>query len=211
MLIKISAAIIFSVVLTFLGSKWIDFLYQMPTAPLSFPEEILSRSKFRKVFLFMILFVCTIILYDLPTMKFFYAMSAIFFLGLITCTDFEQYVIFDKMILPFAVVGIIFMIILDLPTADRIIAAVVGGGIFLLIAIVTGGGIGGGDIKLVAVLGIWLGCEKLLNVVIFSCIFAGIISIILVLANKKDRKDFIAYGPYFALTAIYFICRYYTL
>ncbi|MBR6013335.1 MAG: prepilin peptidase [Selenomonadaceae bacterium] len=206
MILEIFSAVIISAGLTFFGSKWIDFLYKMQNSPLSFPEEILSRSKFRKYFLAIIFFVCAVILIKLPPQQFFFMMSAVFFLGLITCTDFEQYVIFDRMILPFAVVGILAAISLNFPLTDRIIAAVVGGGIFLLIAILTKGGIGGGDIKLVAVLGIWLGCEKLLNVVLFSCIFAGICAVILILANKKDRRDFFAYGPYFTLTAIFFVC-----
>ena len=97
------------------------------------------------------------------------------------------------------------MIHLNLPIFDRIIAAIFGGGIFFLLTILTHGGIGGGDIKLVAVLGLWLGTEKLLNVVLISCIVAGICAGILILTKQKDRKDFFAYGPYFALSAIYIL------
>lgn len=208
-MLKIFLSLIFSAILTFAGSMWINFLYKMPDAPLSFPEEILSRAKFRKIFLAIIFFGCFLILPEKNLPEFFYSATAIFFLALITCTDFEQYVIFDKMILPFAVIGIISIFNLNLPLADRIFAAIFGGGIFLTIALLTGGGLGGGDIKLVAALGIWLGSEKLLNVVIISCILAGISAIILILAKKKSRKDFFAYGPYFALTAIFFLCKNY--
>ena len=99
------------------------------------------------------------------------------------------------------------MIHLNLPIFDRIIAAVFGGGIFFLLSILSGGGIGGGDIKLVAVLGLWLGTEKLLNVVLISCVIAGICAGILILTKKKSRKDFFAYGPYFAMSTIFILLR----
>ena len=196
-------AIFFSLI----GSKWIDILYKLPTAPLTFPEEISERSKFRKPLLALILFVCFLSLQKFSAPSVFYLAAAIFFLALIIFTDFEQYVIFDKMLLPFAIIGVAAMIHLNLPIFDRIIAAVFGGGIFFLLSILSGGGIGGGDIKLVAVLGLWLGTEKLLNVVLISCIVAGICAGILILTKKKSRKDFFAYGPYFAMSAIFILLR----
>lgn len=210
MILKIFSAAIISAALTFCGSKWIDFLYKLKNAPLSFPEEILTRAKFRKIFLAIIFFVCAIILSDLPPQKFFYLMSEIFFLALITCTDFEQYVIFDKMLLPFAIFEIFFAINFNMELQTKIITGIFCGGIFLLIAILSNG-IGGGDIKLVTILGFLFGAEKFLNVLAISCIFGGISAVILILAKKKDRKDFFAYGPYFALTAIFFICLDYIL
>lgn len=194
-----------AILLSFVGSKWIDFLYKMPSAPLTFPKEISSRSKFRQPLLTIILFVCFLNLQKFSAPLIFYLTAAVFFLALIIFTDFEQYIIFDKILLPFAIIGIVAIIHLNLPIIDRIIATVFGGGIFLLLAILSGGGIGGGDIKLVAVLGLWLGTEKLLNVVLISCIFAGICAGILILTKQKDRKDFFAYGPYFAMSTIFIL------
>lgn len=194
-------AIFFSLV----GSRWIDFLYKLPTAPLTFPEEISSRAKFRKPLLTLILFVCILNLQKFSAPLMFYLAAAIFFLALIIFTDFEQYVIFDRMLLPFAIIGVAAIIHLNLPIEDRIIAAVFGGGIFFLLSILSRGGIGGGDIKLVAVLGLWFGTEKLLNVVLISCVVAGICAGILILTKQKSRKDFFAYGPYFAMSAIFIL------
>lgn len=195
-------AIILSLILTAAGSRWIDFLYQMPNAPLTFPEEIASRSKFRKPLIFLMLFVCLFKFAEIPLPQFFYLTAIIFFLTLITFTDFEQYVIFNKMLLPFAVLGILAAIQLNLPLTDRILAAVIGGGIFFVIALITGGGIGGGDIKLVFVLGIWLGSKILLNVVLAASVFGGVIALLLILTKKMNRKSYFAYGPYFTLTTI---------
>lgn len=198
-------ALILSLALTLAGSRWIDSLYKLPTAPLTFPDEISARSKFRKPLLALILFVSIANFAEVPPPLYFYLTAIIFFCALITFTDFEQYVIFDRMILPFAVLGIVAAVHLDLPLADRILAAILGGGFFLALAAVTRGGIGGGDIKLVFVLGIWLGFDMLLDVVLTGCIVGGVIALILIIAKQKNRASYFAYGPYFTLTAIYFL------
>ena len=84
-------------------------------------------------------------------------------------------------------------------------ATLIGGGVFLLLAIISKGSLGGGDVKLVAALGLWLGSEKLLSVVLIGTIIGGIAAMFMILAKKKDRKSYFAYGPYFSLTAIYFL------
>ena len=198
-------AIILTLILTAAGSRWIDSLYQMPNAPLTFPDEIASRSKFRKPLLALILFVNIFNFAEVPTPLYFYLTAIIFFLSLITFTDFEQYVIFNKMLKPFAALGILAAIHLNLPLLDRILAAAIGGGIFFLISTITKGGIGGGDVKLVFVLGIWLGSAILLDVVIKACILGGAVALIMILTKQKDRTSYFAYGPYFTLTAIYIL------
>ena len=198
-------ALILSLILTAIGTRWINSLYSMPNAPLSFPEEIVSRSKFRHFLLFALMFVGIFHFAELPATQFFYMTALIFFLALITCTDFEQYVIFNKMLQPLAVLGILSAIHLNLPLTDRIISAVVGGGIFLIMAFATHGGIGGGDVKLVFVLGLWLGSATLINVVLWASVFGGVAAVLMILFKQKDRKSFFAYGPYFTLTTLAFL------
>ena len=205
MLTEIIFSVSIAAVLTLVGTRWINFLYAMPNAPLSFPNEIDSRAKFRKPCLATLLTICIYQLWTFPTPINFYIGTAIFILSLIIFTDFEQYVIFDKMLLPFAIIGVVEIFHLNLPLVERLISAIIGGGIFLLLSIISRGGIGGGDIKLVAVLGIWLGIEKLLNVIIIAAIAGGIVAVILILTKQKDRKSYFAYGPYFALAAIFIL------
>ena len=94
------------------------------------------------------------------------------------------------------------MIHLNFSLFDRILAATIGGGIFYAISVLTHGGIGGGDIKLVFVLGIWLGSKVLLDVVLAASILGGLIAALLIFTKQKNRKSYFAYGPYFTLTAI---------
>ena len=122
---------------------------------------------------------------------------------LMTMTDFEQYMLFDAMTLPLAIIGAVFVWQMGLDVRDHVLAATIGGGIFLLLAILSKGSIGGGDVKLVAALGLWLGCEQLLSVVLTATICGGLAALLMLLAKKKDRKSYFAYGPYFAFAAIY--------
>ncbi len=204
---RIAICMVVAIVLGMIGSYWIDRLYARPNAPLSFPEDIENRSRFRKPLLMLFLFGCVLHFSAVPLPQAVYLAAASFFLLLYTFTDFEQYVIFDLMLLPFAVIGLVAMIHLDWSIYDHLIAAVVGGAAFLLLAITTHGAIGGGDIKLIAALGIWLGGKLLLNVVIIGCILAGVSGLMMLIMKQKNRKSFFAYGPYFALTTLYILIK----
>ena len=190
-------AMILSLILTCAGSLWIDKLY-LNNSELTFPEEISSRARFRKPILFCALAILIYLSADLWTV------AAIFLLMLMTITDFEQYMLFDAMTLSLAIIGAIYSWQMNLNFQDHVTAAVIGGGIFLLLATISKGALGGGDIKLIFALGFWLGTEKLLNVVLYGTIAGGLAAVLMILAKKKDRKSYFAYGPYFALSAIYF-------
>ena len=204
---RIAICMVVAIILGAIGSYWIDRLYARPNAPLSFPEDIANRSRFRRPLLMLLMFGCVLHFSSVPMPQTIYLIIASFFLLMVTFTDFEQYVIFDLMLLPFAVIGIIAMIHLNWSIYDHLIAAVVGGSAFLLLAITTHGAIGGGDIKLIAVLGIWLGSKILMNVVVIGCILAGVSGLMMLIMKQKNRKSFFAYGPYFALTTIYILIK----
>lgn len=197
MLAKIFFSSVVAAIMTFAGSLWIDKLYSR-SSELTFPEEISSRSKFRKPLLFFALANLIYLSDDL------FLMAAIFLLALMTVTDFEQYMLFDAMTFPLALIGI-FYSWQNSGLQDNLIAAAVGGGIFFLIAIVSKGALGGGDVKLIFGLGFWLGTQKLLNVVMIGTIFGGIVALTMILLKKKSRGSYFAYGPYFTLSAIYFL------
>ena len=194
-----------SLVLTTLGSIWIDRLYlqKQDTDLLSFPDKIAQRAKNRKFYLFLILLLCiskawTNVLFPAK----FYYILAIAFLSFVTVTDFEQYVIFDSMLLPFSLLGLCYAVHLQLPLLNHMAAALGGGGLFFLLSLLTKGAIGGGDIKLISALGLWLGVKMLFSVIMYGAIAGGITALILLLFRKISRKEYLAYGPYFALSGI---------
>lgn len=82
-----------------------------------------------------------------------------------------------------------------------LLASSLGGGLLLLIALVSRGGMGDGDIKFAAALGMWLSWKCLLLALLLSFVCGGIGGLLLVLFKLKSRKDFIPFGPFIALSA----------
>ena len=198
--------ILLSLLFTSAGSKWITqlFLKAQGRDILSFPEQIEQRARFRQPLLFVLLLLCIgkAWLYITNSLLLFYVILAIAFLSFITVTDFEQYVIFDAMLLPFAIIGLFYTLHLRLPLGEHIAAALGGGLLFFLLAVVTKGAIGGGDIKLIAAMGFWFGYRSLIIIITYGLLAGGAAALLMLLANKKQRKSYFAYGPYFALSGI---------
>ena len=203
--------VLLSVLFTVMGSMLMDYLYaRAPRDLLSFPEQVTTRAKYRKPLLFLLLTVYVgraCITVTPPAL--FYLVIAIVCLSIITATDFEQYVIFDVMLVPFAATGILYTIHMGLPITGHIAASLGGGLVFLLLAIVTKGAIGGGDIKLIAAMGLWLGIRPLLSVIVYGFIAGGVAAFILLLTKQKSRHSYFAYGPYFALSGLGILLKWF--
>ena len=197
--------LLLSIVFTWVGSYWIDKLYmqEQDSDLLSFPGQIMQRALFRKPILFLLITICMGKAWSIATgPKLIYLIIAIALLVFITVTDFEQYVIFDSMLLPFAVVGACYALHMQLSITEHLAAALGSGLLFFVLALVTKGALGGGDIKLIAALGLWLGIKTLITVIIYGTMAGGIAALLLLLLKKITRKQYLAYGPYFALSAI---------
>lgn len=203
--IKLCAVVICAIIGAFAGNYWLKKLYQEKESILTFPDKMFDQSQKRHKFLLPVLIIL-FILYQLthnPTISDnIFKLIFIYFLVLFTITDFEQQVIFDVMQLPFALCGLAFCLVSGFPLLNHLTAALGGGVIFLVLAILTRGGIGGGDIKLIAALGLWLGTTALIDVAAFGFIAGGIAAFILLVFKHKKRTDKFAYGPYFTLAAL---------
>lgn len=129
------------------------------------------------------------------------------FLVVITFIDIDHRLILDKVLLWFAGTGLAVNLLLVYNNwwttlLDMAIAALAGGGIMLLVAIVSRGGMGGGDIKFMAALGIWFGWKLTLLVLFLSFIAGGLGGLLVLVLGLKGRKDFIPFGPFIALGAV---------
>ena len=190
---------------TWFGSCWIDKLYKQEEDSdlLSFPKQIEQRARFRKPLLLVLLSICIGKAWSIATgAQLFYFVMAIILLVYLSVTDFEQYVIFDSMLLPLAVAGVCYAIHLQMPITEHLAAALGGGFLFFLLTLLTKGAIGGGDIKLIAAMGLWLGVRPLITVITYGFIVGGLAALFLLLTKQKTRHDYFAYGPYFALSGI---------
>ncbi|MCR5758491.1 MAG: A24 family peptidase [Selenomonas sp.] len=204
-MLKIITAISFALLGSFWGNRWITKLYRQKQEILTFPHQAFSQAQKRPLYLvaslgilftFWLLFSPTTVPITISHLLFIY------FLILFTITDCEQQVIFDVMLIPFALFGLFSLLLNGLPLFDHLIAALGGGALFLLLTFLTHGGIGGGDIKLIAALGLWLGIHQLADVITMGLIAGGIGAFLLLKFKHKKKTDTFAYGPYFTITAI---------
>lgn len=79
---------------------------------------------------------------------------------------------------------------------NSMLGLLIGGGLFLIIALASKGGMGGGDIKLISVLGFILGLKNILLNILLSFIIGAGFSIFLLLSKRKGKKDSIPFGPF---------------
>lgn len=124
------------------------------------------------------------------------------FLIIIIFIDMEFQLILDKVLLFLAGAGFIINLWAgQIGMWEMIITGLSAGGFFLLIAIVTRGGMGGGDIKFAAVVGLWLGAALTVTALFIAFILGGIGGIMVLVLKLKGRKDYIPFGPFIALGA----------
>jgi leader peptidase (prepilin peptidase)/N-methyltransferase len=117
----------------------------------------------------------------------------------ITGIDLEHQLIPDAITLP----GILAGLLLNLATGriswvDSTVGTLVGGGVFLVIIVGSRGGMGGGDLKLGAMLGAFLGWKALLFALFVAIVSGGVVGAVLLAAGLRSRKDPIPFGPFLA-------------
>ena len=125
---------------------------------------------------------------------------------IVAMIDIDTMEILDRFHIILLVLAIINLFITNLPLKDHIIGFFVISVPFLIIAYLTNG-IGGGDIKLIAVAGLLLGYQSTLVAFFIASIIGGIVAVYLLATKQKDRKSLIAFGPYLCV-GIYFAYIY---
>jgi len=71
-----------------------------------------------------------------------------------------------------------------------------GGGLPLLIYLISRKGLGGGDVKFMAMAGLYLGLGMILPAMLFGSILAGLTGLVLIIIKKIGRKDSIPLAPF---------------
>jgi leader peptidase (prepilin peptidase) / N-methyltransferase len=118
----------------------------------------------------------------------------------ITGIDLDHQLIPDVISIPGIVVGLAVSALTGRPGwLDSLIGVVIGGGIFLLIIVASRGGMGGGDMKLGAMLGAFLGWKLALVAILIAILAGGVFAIAVLLLRRKGRKDPVPFGPFLAL------------
>ncbi|MFA4917033.1 MAG: prepilin peptidase [Syntrophales bacterium] len=129
----------------------------------------------------------------------------------ITVIDIYHQIIPDLITLPgipiFFLVAVFFM---DLRLKEALLGILLGGGSLYVVAFVyelltKREGMGGGDIKLLAMLGAFLGWKSLLFILLFSSLLGASIGVTLMMIKGKDMKYAVPFGPFLSLAAVAYI------
>ncbi|MFC1993192.1 prepilin peptidase [Chloroflexota bacterium] len=127
--------------------------------------------------------------------------------------DLEHQLILNKIVYPASIVALTISIFLpSLTTVDislpwpDIINGIIGGAIgfaFLAIpALVYRGGMGWGDVKMAALIGLVTGFPLVFVALLMSVILGGLVAGALLLFKIKKRKDAIPFGPFLSLATM---------
>ena len=95
-----------------------------------------------------------------------------------------------------AVCGVLSVLLSPADWLPHIIGALCVSVPMFLLCLVIDGAFGGGDIKLMAAAGLFLGWQNTLLAMFFGIVFGGIYGIYLLAAKKAGKKDHFAFGPF---------------
>ena len=122
----------------------------------------------------------------------------------VTLIDLDHRIIPNKLMLIGAVVApAIVLLVSPQDIVEHLVAGVAAGGFFLLAALAYPRGMGMGDVKLAAVLGLFLG--RAVGPAVFIALLAGTLVGAIVIARKgavEGRKTAVPFGPFLALGAV---------
>ncbi|TYS66148.1 prepilin peptidase [Bacillus infantis] len=137
------------------------------------------------------------------TLELIIAWTLISLMIIVFVSDIKYMIIPDKVLLVFAVIFLLERIFLPLsPWWDSLLGAAAGFFLLLFIAVISKGGMGGGDIKLFAVIGLALGTKLVLLTFFFATLFGAVFGIVGMLIGKVEKGKPIPFGPYIALGSL---------
>ncbi|HNS32738.1 MAG TPA: prepilin peptidase [bacterium] len=134
--------------------------------------------------------------------------------------DIDTFLISDVIVLPMVVLGLIFSFFPGmhhgLSTSGSFLyslwGVILGGGLLILLSffgklVFKKEAMGGGDVKLLAMIGAFLGWKSIFLTLFFASLLGTLISLSLIACKKKTIEDYVPFGPYLGLGA--FISLFY--
>ena len=122
----------------------------------------------------------------------------------LTAIDLERQILPDVITLPGILAGVLANLATGrVPWLESLMGIIVGGGVFFMIILASGGGMGAGDMKLGAMLGAFLGWKIVLLSILGAVVVGGIVAVSLMASGQRGRKDPIPFGPFLAAGGVF--------
>lgn len=131
--------------------------------------------------------------------------------------DLKRYIIPDSITIPGIIVGFAVHTFLEGMGApywrgalDSLLGVLVGGGALYIVAIAyeklrKQEGLGGGDVKLIAMLGAFFGWRAAILMLLMSSLLGSVVGLVLIIALRKDLKYAIPFGPFLATAGLIYL------
>jgi leader peptidase (prepilin peptidase)/N-methyltransferase len=121
--------------------------------------------------------------------------------------DLEHHLLLDVITLPGIVVGLAFSLLLPPGIQSAIIGVLVGGGVLWLIGeayyrYAGEEGMGGGDVKMLAMIGAFLGWKLAVLTLVFSSLAGSIVGLLVIATRRGGMKYALPYGTFLAIGAL---------
>ncbi len=129
----------------------------------------------------------------------------------ITFIDLDHQIIPDVLTLPgIPLFFLLAVFVVKVPWMEAAVGLLIGGGVLLAVAFVyelitKREGMGGGDIKLLAMIGGFLGWKSLIFILLFSSLLGAIIGIAVMVIKKQDMKYAVPFGPFLSAAAVAYL------
>ena len=85
---------------------------------------------------------------------------------------------------------------------NALLGMLIGFAVLLLIALLSNGGMGGGDVKLLAVLGVALGVKLVMLSLFFAILYGAAAGLLFMAIGLMKKRQPIPFGPFLALGAL---------
>ena len=120
----------------------------------------------------------------------------------ISVIDIKTKKIPNFLILIFMLVWVVIASLKLIDTSTSVYGFAVGGLLLYITALATNDDIDGGDVKLVAVSGLYLGFPRIMYATLYGFGVVALISLVLIKLKKLNKKDYIPLGPFISLGII---------
>ena len=196
--------IIFALVTVFVGLvAYCSYVYELK------PKEGLKKLKDEKLLIVLEIVLSLFVLIVLNLMfhvnmsNYFKIQSLFSILIPIAVIDWYKHIIPNKLLIVLLVERVV-CVALDFMMGLQdagwyalgcLITAVIIYVLFLAMQLITKNGIGGGDVKIFAIVGLYLNAYGGIQCLLYSFIVSFFVSVFLLLTKNKNRKDELAFGP----------------
>ena len=121
---------------------------------------------------------------------------------LVSCAfiDLDEGIIPDAITIPGVILGLA-VSFFTLGFLPALWGALAFGGVLFLVAVISKGGMGGGDVKLAAVIGSFTGLPGAFITLLLSSFLGAVYGVTLMLVGRAGRKTPVKFGPFLAVAA----------